>query len=153
MADSRTPVWYFAGVAILLVGAALAYRILNPGQSVTVTGDGHGMSVTLGTVTKSIDDAQASVDAASKALEQQREQIATLEGQVSTQHDLISALLVQISQMGNNAPVGLRASANAVRAHASQPFARVAPVDASLLTNAATHLAAARAAAATLSPH
>jgi len=108
----------------------------------------------MGSVEQSISAAQSSVDEAGKQLAAQREQIATLEGQVTTQHDLIATLLAQIEHLGSSAPPALRSSASAVRAQAlAQPLQKIVPVNAALLQEASRHLAAARAATAQLRIH
>jgi hypothetical protein len=133
--------WGLAGIALLLIAAALGWRIVASGQQ-PVAVAAEGFSVTLGAVQQNIAQAQESVTAASKQAEAQRVEIVELERRLAAEQAQVSRLVVEIRNLPH-APAPLAEMARTAQAAATSApsFTRVDP---QLLANAQTKLIAAQ---------
>lgn len=146
--DAPKPFWYLAGVAVLIVAGAVAYRILGTGQNVQVSaGD---FSVTLDAVQRNVDAAQATVQTLTQQADTQRKEITALEQRLAQEQSQNQQLVAEVQRLPA-APVALRNAAAAFQERASQPFPRVTQVDARLIAEAQQHLDLAKQAASRLS--
>jgi hypothetical protein len=117
--------WILAGIALIVIAGALAFRILNPNQSVQVAA-GEGLSISLGTVQQ-------------EAAAQQNE-IAQLEARIGADQNEIRNLVAEIKG-SPTAPPALKSSAEGLlNSQASRPLPTIRTVDPKLLEGAQLRL-------------
>lgn len=146
--DAPRPFWYLAGIALIAIAGAVAYRILSPGQDVKVgAGD---FSVTLGAVQENVNAAEATIQTLTQQADAQKSEIAALEQRLSEQQAENQQLLANI-QKAPQVPLSLRNAAVAFQQKAARPLPHITEVDPKLIAEAQQRLSVAKQAAQKLS--
>jgi septal ring factor EnvC (AmiA/AmiB activator) len=131
--------WILAGIALIVIAGALAFRILNPNQSVQVAA-GEGLSISLDTVQQNIDAAQQSVTQFQQEAAAQQNEIAQLEARIGADQNEIRNLVAEIKG-SPTAPPALKSSAEGLlNSQASRPLPTIRTVDPKLLEGAQLRL-------------
>jgi hypothetical protein len=127
--------WLLAGIALIVVAAALAFRIVNPNQAVQVqTGD--GLSISLGVVQKNIDAAQQNITQFQQQAIAQQNEIAQLQARIAADQNEIRSLISSPA-----APAAFRSAATGLlNAQAARPLPTVRAIDPALLAGAQMQL-------------
>jgi len=132
--------WYFAGVALLIVAAAVAWRIVGNDPVAIHDGD---FSLNLGAVQRNITDAQNSVQAAAKQAEAQRGEIEQLEERLKEEHQRVLELSAEIKKIPQ-ASASQRALALRAESAPAPSAPAVSRVDSALFASAQVKLLAAQ---------
>jgi hypothetical protein len=139
MAETNRQFWYFAGVALILIALAVSWRIIQPGQGVTLQGNTEGVSVSLTGVQQNITAAQQTIAQLTQQAQAQTTEIEQLEQSLVAEQNRINQLLAQL-QSTAQAPAVKRSIEAFRAAQPAQPLPPIRRVDPKLLSEANTRL-------------
>lgn len=124
--NERRPVWYALAVAIVLLTAAVSYRIVKTDGDIDVQGNKDGIQVKITQAQQTIDSAQHELSELSKQLDQRQAAIEKAELELTTRQAKVAELLASLepSTPSGNRPrtiVQLRAAEEQLKTLRSAP--------------------------------
>jgi hypothetical protein len=139
MAEISRQFWYFAGGALILIALAVSWRIIQPGQGVTITGNTEGLSVSLSGVQQNIAAAQQTIAQLTQQAQAQTTEIEQLEQRLAAEQNRVNQLLAQI-QSAVQAPAVKQSIAQFRATQPAQALPPITRVDPKLLSEASARL-------------
>lgn len=94
MAEAPKAFWVFAGIAMLVVAGAFAFKIVQPSSSGSL--DIEGFKVEVGNAQQGISEAQANVVKLTEQAQAQAQEIQQLEARLAQAQSRIKELVAQI---------------------------------------------------------
>jgi hypothetical protein len=140
MTEAPRPFWYLAGIAILVVAAAFAYRISRTDSSGSF--DFEGFKVQIGDAQQGIDAAEQIIKQLTTQADAQKQEIGQLEGDLAAAQERIKQLVASIQGLPQ-APPSVKSSAHNLLAQQVSP-PPVRQIDPALLNKAQQQLQTAR---------
>lgn len=138
MADTPKVFWIFAGVGVLILSAAFAYRIVTPNSDASINiGD---VKVSVDSAQKGLDSAQTALQTVTQQAETEHTQIVALTSELQQAHQQIAQLVAEIQHAPNVASGTKLAAAQVLQEQAAHPLPTVEPINIAALRNAQTLL-------------
>jgi DNA repair ATPase RecN len=142
MAEAPKAFWVLAGIAVLVVAGAFAFRIL---QGSTGSLDIEGVKVEVSNAQQGISDAQASFAQLTQQAEAQAQEIRRLEERLAQAQARIKELVATIQHLPQ-APAAIKGNAQTILSEqAAQPLPAVPKFDTALLSKTQAQLQQAHA--------